>query len=265
MRRAVFLVVTLVGVIGGAAASVAAQDFQNSYPVGPGSRISVSNVSGNIIVKGYEGTSVLVSGFKEGRDRDLVEVEDLSGPNAVQVKVRYPRNCNCNASVRFEVQVPRSVSYNFDHLSTASGDIDVSNITGDLRIKTASGQVEVKGTAGSLRIDVASGNIRVEDAAGPVSARTASGNVKVEITRLEGSESMEFSSASGNVEVSVPPNIDADVEMSTLSGSLASDFALQVEEPRFGPGRKARGQVGSGTRRLRITSVSGNVSLSRSR
>lgn len=265
MRRSVFTIATMIGLMACAAVSAAAQDFHNSYPVGPGSRISVSNVSGNVIVKGYEGTAVVVSGFKEGRDRDLVEVEDLSGPNTVQVKVRYPRNCNCDASVKFEVQVPRSVSYNFDHLSTASGDIEVSNVTGDLRIKTASGEVEVKGTAGSLRIDVASGNIRVEDAAGPVSARTASGNVKVEITRLDGSESMEFSSASGNVDVRVPANIDADVEMSTLSGSLSSDFPLHVEQRRYGPGRRATGQVGSGTRRLRINSVSGNVSLSHSR
>lgn len=263
MRR-VIVIATMLVAMGCGAASATGQDFQKSYPIGPGGRISVANVSGNVIVTGYEGTAVVVTGFKEGRDRELVEVEDLSGPNSVQVKVRYPRDCNCNASVRFEVQVPRSANYNFDHLTTASGDIKVSNVTGEMRIKTASGEVEVKNTTGSLRVDVASGNIRVEDASGSVSARTASGNVNVEITRLEGTEAMEFSSASGNVSVRVPANIDADVDMATLSGSLTTDFGLQVEQRRYGPGQKATGRVGSGARRLRINSVSGNVSLKRS-
>jgi hypothetical protein len=63
------------------------------------------------------------------------------------------------------------------------------------------------------------------------------------------------------VRVRLPANVDADVQMSTLSGSLDTDFALKIEESKYGPGKKARGRVGSGTHALRLASVSGDVSL----
>ncbi|HWQ34700.1 MAG TPA: hypothetical protein VNQ79_17755, partial [Blastocatellia bacterium] len=60
-----------------------------------------------------------------------------------------------------------------------------------------------------------------------------------------------------------PENLDASVEMSVLSGSLKTDFPLQIEKPEYGPGQKAHGQPGSGSRRLKMSSISGNVSLLR--
>src|SRR5689334_11832083 len=89
------------------AATCAAQDFQKAYRVSPGGQVKVNNISGDVVVTGYDGDSVIVTGIKKGRDRDLIEVEDRSGSNSVDVGVKYPKNCNCDASIRFEVQVPR--------------------------------------------------------------------------------------------------------------------------------------------------------------
>jgi hypothetical protein len=264
MRNRVAGIVVCLFLIAIASVSVSAQEFQKSYSVGAGSRISVRNVSGDVIVTGYDGGTVQVKGFKEGEDRDLVQVEDLSGPNSVDVRVKYPENCNrCNASVRFEVQVPRSVSYEFEQLSSASGDITVKSVTGNVRVKTASGDTDIDGVDGSTNVSVASGDITIKNAAGPVTAKSASGDVDVEIVRLEGNDAMEFSSASGDVKVVMPANLDADVDMSTLSGELKTDFGLQVEERERGPGKRAMGKLGAGSRRLRIRSVSGAVSLTR--
>jgi hypothetical protein len=49
--------------------------------------------------------------------------------------------------------------------------------------------------------------------------------------------------------------------MSTISGGLKTDFPIEVTEPRYGPGRSAKGRIGSGARNLHIRSVSGRVSL----
>src|SRR5215475_16095706 len=80
----------------------AAQDFRKSYEIGQGGSINVRSVSGDVIVTGYEGETVQILGFKEGRDRDLVSVEDNSAGGKVDVRARYPENCDCNASIRFE-------------------------------------------------------------------------------------------------------------------------------------------------------------------
>lgn len=240
-----------------------AQDFQKSYQLGTGGSISIRNVSGNIVVSGYDGEGVTVAAFKEGRDRDKVEVEDLSSPNRIELRARYPQNCNCDVSLRFEVRVPRSSNYNFGNLSAASGNIEVAGVKGQIGIRTASGDIMVKDVAGTINASAASGDVRVRDIVGEVNARSASGNVDVEITRLEGAQEMKFSAASGDVHVKLPANLDAEVEMSSINGSVKTDFPIEVRQRAHGPGSHASGRLGAGARRLRISSASGNVSLMR--
>jgi DUF4097 and DUF4098 domain-containing protein YvlB len=240
--------------------NAAAQDFRKSYEIGQGGAINVRNISGDVTVTGYEGETVLVLGFKEGRDRDLVQVEDNSAGNKVDVRARYPENCDCNASIRFEVKVPRG-NYKFDAISSVSGDVEVSGVIGDLRAKSISGNVTVRGVAGAVNASSTSGNVHVGDINGTVSGKSTSGNVEVEILQLSGAGDMDFASTSGNVRVKLPSSLDADVRMSTTSGGLKTDFPLTVDEPDSGPGRRAAGRIGGGSRNLRLSSTSGNVSL----
>lgn len=224
-------------------ATAAAQDFQKTYTIAAGGSINIRNVSGDIEVTGYDGNAVMVSATKQGRDRDMVEIEDLSSANRVDLQARYADHCNCNVDVKFEVRVPRSINYSFDQISTASGNIEVS------------------GTRGQMRASTASGDVRVKDVSGEVNARSASGDVEVEINSLEGTGDMKFASASGDVHVRLPASLDADVKMSTISGSVETDFPIEVRRPRYGPGSNARGRLGAGSRTLQITSASGDVSL----
>jgi DUF4097 and DUF4098 domain-containing protein YvlB len=139
----------------------------------------------------------------------------------------------------------------------------VRNVMGELRAKSASGEVTVEDVTGSINASSASGNVRVKDASGTVNASAASGNVDVEMTRVEGAENMEFTSASGNVYVKAPASLDATVDMSSVNGTLKTDFPLEVKEPQYGSRRSAHGRLGNGSRSLKIRSASGDVSLVR--
>ena len=247
-RNSFRLIALSVFVVLASVASASAQDFQKSYPLRAGGRVSIGTVSGNVTVTGYNGSEVTVTAFKDGRDVDMVDIEDRSTGNSVDVKVRYPKNCNdCNVSVRFEVQVPRSSDYNFDGISSVSGDVNVKNVTGRLKASSVSGEVNI------------------QDVNGSVSASSVSGSVDVEINHLDGDDDMKFSSVSGDVTVKVPSSLGADIEMSTLSGSLDTDFPIEVKEKKYGPGRSASGRVGEGNRRVRMSSVSGSLRLKHSR
>ena len=262
MRKAFFRILAIASLLLAlTAAAAAAQDFQKTYQLGPDGQVSIRNVSGNVIVTGYDGGQITVNAIREGRDRDLVQVEDLSSANRIELRARYPKNCNCDASIRFEAQVPRSIRYQFEELSSASGNIEVSDVTGDVRINTASGDVMVKDVTGRVDASTASGEMRVRGIAGTISARSASGDVDVEVSRLEGDQRMEFSSASGDVNVRLPGHLDAEVELSSATGEVKTNFPLSVESERYGPGQRARGRLGNGSRRLQISSASGNVSL----
>ena len=224
-------------------ATAAAQDFQKTYRIGAGGQIRIGNVSGDVIVTGYDGDSIVVSGIKQGRDRDMIEIEDRSGAGSVDVGVRYPKRCNCDASIRFEVQVPRSVSYSFDQISSVSGDVNVSGVTGKLRASAVSGDVSIR------------------DVSGTVSASSVSGDVEVEINRIDGADDMKFNTVSGDVNVKLPSNLDADVDMSSFSGSIKTDFAIEVRSERHGSRNSARAKLGEGSRQLKMSTLSGDISL----
>ncbi len=263
MRKASIALAGLLVVLFVATVSAQAQDFQRTYALGPGARISVKNVSGDILVSGYDGRDVQVVAFKEGPDRDMVQIEDQATAESLSVRPIYPQNTNCNASVRFELKVPRDLDLRFDSLANASGDISVEGVKGSVGARTASGDVEVQEVEGTVDAASASGDVTVQGVVGTVSAKTASGDVEVELLRQVGGSEMKFSSASGDVTVRAPRELDAEVEMSTASGSLQTDFPLNVEDRNEGHGKKAYGRLGAGSCRLKISTASGNVKLVR--
>ena len=199
-------------------------------------------MSGDVAVTGYDGDAILVHGYKEGRDRDRVQIEDASAGDRVDLRVRYPESCNCDASVRFEVRVPSAVDYNFERISSVSGNVRVESINGRLKAEAVSGNVGQTVRVGQRVSE------RKRYSRTPKSRRAGD---------------MKFSAVSGNVAVKAPANLDADIEMSSVSGALKTDFPIEVQERRYGPGRSARGRLGAGSRNLRIRSVSGRVSLTR--
>lgn len=240
---------------------VTAQDFSKTYQLGPDGIVNVKTVSGDVKVTGYDGNAVVVTGHKEGRDKERVLIEDRSSANRVDVGVKYPEDCRCDATVHFEVRVPRAIRLKYDAFSSVSGDVSVTDVIGDLNARSVSGSVTIRGARGRTSAKAVSGSVTVEEATGSVNASSTSGRVLVELKNLEGADEMEFTTVSGGVTVRMPGNLDANVEMSVLSGDLKTDFPLQIEEKSHGPGRRAFGQVGNGTRKLRVSSVSGSVSL----
>jgi hypothetical protein len=220
-----------------------AQDFHKSYELSAGGQILIGNLLGNITVTGYSGTSVEVKAHKRGPERDAIQIKDLSFGNRIDLSPLYPRFHSGTSTVDFEVRVPDSVGYSFDRLSSFNGNVVISNVIG------------------RMRADSRRGNVEVRDVRGWVSATSVSGDVIVDISRVKDPSNMRFRSISGNVVVSAPANLDALIEMSSDSGMLRTDFPIDVQERRYGPGREARGKLGSGKQILWINSNSGRVSL----
>ncbi len=246
MRKSV-IVTTLALVIAALVPGIlaSAQELHKTYAIPSGGHILIKNVSGDIKVTGYNGDSIVVDAVPVGRDRDKVQIEDLSSGNRIDLGVRYPESCNCEASVEFTVRVPANVNYSFDRIGSVSGDVEVTGVRGSIHASSVSGQVTAK------------------DVSGIVNASSVSGGVDAEISRVEGAGEMKFSSVSGSVHVKAPGNLTADIEMSTISGSLETDFPIEVQEKGYGPGRSAHGRIGNGENSLRVTSISGRVSLTR--
>jgi DUF4097 and DUF4098 domain-containing protein YvlB len=221
-----------------------AQDLHNNYRLSSGGFVRIQNISGDIKITGYSGNTISVDAVIVGRDRQLVAIEDLSTANGIELRVKYPEQGNTNASVNFEVRVPSLIDYNFDRILSVSGSIQIADVRGGLHLNSVSGAIKATNITGT------------------VNAKTVSGSVEVDILRLEGAGDMQFSSVSGDVIVATPAGIGASLDLSTLSGSLETNFPIQIQEKGFGPGRSARGTVGTrADYNLRLNTISGKISL----
>lgn len=246
MKRSIIVIALAVAMTALLRELALAQDFHKTYAIPGGGQIAIKNVSGDIKVTGYSGgNTIVVDAYRVGRDRDLVQVEDLSTGDRVELHVRYPQSCNCDASVNFEVRVPANVNYNFDSVASVSGG------------------VEVTGVRGNIRAESVSGNVVLADVGGTVKASSVSGNLDAQITWIDSPGELRFSSVSGSVTVKAPIMLNADIDMSSVSGSLQTDFPIEVQKEQFGPGQHARGRLGSGASTLRVSTVSGKVTLTR--
>jgi hypothetical protein len=112
-----------------------------------------------------------------------------------------------------------------------SADIRADAIGGSLRVKTGSGDIRVTTVSGPVTVQAASGDVDIDDAAGDVRASTASGDIRL---GSAGGDRVEIKAASGDVTIGVPTGTKVWLDLSTLSGTTASDLDAMGAPPEGG-------------------------------
>jgi DUF4097 and DUF4098 domain-containing protein YvlB len=152
---------------------------------------------------------------------------------------------------------------------TASGDIEVGTVSGELRIHTASGDLRCVGVNGRASVSTTSGDAEIGSAADRTEIRATSGEVRlgevsgdVIVTAVSGDVHVlslaggttQIRSVSGQVEVGIARGAQLRVDAETMSGTVHSDIPLS-DEPATTPGRP--------TVDLTVRSVSGDIFVTR--
>ena len=117
-------------------------------------------------------------------------------------------------------------------IQSGSGDIRAEQVVRDMHVTTASGDVTAVCVLGTTSIKAASADLVLDDAQGPVHLNTASGDIRIGAVR--GPE-LHAHSASGDVLVGVPAGTKVWLDLSTISGSTASDLHMTGEPVADGP------------------------------
>ncbi len=160
---------------------------------------------------------------------------------------------------------------------TGSGDVTVEDVAKDADIGTGSGDVHISGkVGGSLQAHTGSGDVTADDVAGDqLDVRTGSGEIDIGSTRARdvslhaGSggvrarlsrapTSLRVDTGSGDVELGIPSDIDADLAIDTGSGDITSDLPIQMTRYSH---QHFRGKLGSGGPEFVIRTGSGDVRL----
>ena len=155
----------------------------------------------------------------------------------------------CHPSCRGDVivRVPARVSVDAD---AGSGNVEISDLDGDIRAHSGSGNVKIENTVGDLHLSTGSGNIKGREL-GSFECDADAGSGNVSLTFTEKPTTLKAKAGSGNVDLKVPfGRYDIDLEV----GSGWADADNLVNDPRANKSIKAR--AGSGNVKVNLPAVS---------
>ena len=232
-----------------------------------------------------------------------IQIQVSERPGFVEVRTELPRRRNWSGGVDYTVSVPNSANVT---VRTVTGDVHVTNVRGELRAEAVSGDVtatqlgrvrllktvsgdlqitEVQGdelTASTVSGDVTARNLRVkalelESVSGDLrftaietaraNLRSISGDIEY-AGRLARSGRYELQSHSGDIRLLPADNTGFDVDASTFSGDIRSDFTVRGAQNasasgRPGANRTLRGAVGDASAILTLRSFNGDILIVR--
>jgi DUF4097 and DUF4098 domain-containing protein YvlB len=88
---------------------------------------------------------------------------------------------------------------------------------------------------------------------------TINGPLEVRLDRLA-EHSVELSSINGSVSLTVPSDVKAELEASTVHGPISNDFGLQVHNHQW-VGHDLHGALGGGGTRIKLSNINGTIAI----
>ncbi len=161
---------------------------------------------------------------------------------------------------------------------TVSGDVYVVDIDNGAYCKTASGNVKAKNVTGNTDLNCVSGDVTGDNIKGDVEADTVSGSVKllnisganvvkgktmsgstIYLGEISPNGRYSLNAHSGKVEMTIPSNSAFDLNASTFSGSIKTDFEVVMSGTLSK--KKISGSVNGGGADVNLKTFSGSVHL----
>jgi DUF4097 and DUF4098 domain-containing protein YvlB len=180
-------------------------------------RIKIKTVSGHCVVNKGDAKEVTLEVINSYSPRDSFEPKIKESGKTLRLTEKiYGSN---SGSSTWILTVPDGVEIDF---STASGDLDISDVEGFFAATTASGDIDLENCSGAFEISTASGDIMVDDCHGEFQLATASGSIDAVGVVIDYESS--FSTASGRVDVTLAKSAEHDINVGSASGSAILDY-----------------------------------------
>lgn len=292
--RMAFLATVSLAVINGPA--LAAQDLTKRAPVAADATIEVSNVQGSVGVTAWDRNEVELTALLES-DKDKLEFEATE--RQVRIRVNRPEGKyhDSDEDAILTLKVPKGARLVVD---TVSADITVNGVRGEQRLESVSGAVGTQAFDAPVTLESVSGDILLKGSGGkaPISTQSVSGSTVVSDIRgayegaavsgditatvaaadrlragtvsgdvdihaeLTAGARVEFESISGTVELTIKPPVNAEFDIESFSGDIENCFGPQArDKSKYVPGSELNFTQGSGGARVRIQTLSGEVSV----
>lgn len=221
-----------------------------SFNVEENAEFRIENINGEIDISGWskneiEVTATITADSQE--DRDNIKINFTESGRGVAVETKYgsssffKKNNNNSGKVTYVVKVPSSGSLK---------DVELVN-----------GSLSVEGVSGQIKADVVNGSVSIDGITANSEIASVNGSIKVKYgTAASKLEDINLSTVNGSIKLYVPADINANIDVETMHGSIKNDFGLEVEKSGF-IGKSLNGDIGSGDIKVSIESVNGSVKV----
>jgi DUF4097 and DUF4098 domain-containing protein YvlB len=196
---------------------------EKRFSVDPGKQVKVkfTGVDGDVLVEKHDKSEIIfkfkkeMRGKKSKRNLDYFEkiYPELShSGNTLSIEIKHPKRSSnifrWFSNPRIKISSSLFVPKNTDlKVKVVDGDVDVSDLKGELGVTSVDGDLELSGCQGELSLEATDGDIDALDCAGSIMAHTVDGDVKI----------------SGTFSVFDFKSVDGDCNITLEKGSLLKD------------------------------------------
>lgn len=275
----------------------------SSFVVARDAVVDITLRTGRLVVRGGSATTGAIrgrSGDYQLRTTGVGVTVDASEDMRSSRSSRPSRTASRRNDATLELDLPRNVRL---VVSTASADVDISGIDGDVEIRTTSGDISLDDIGGRLTLETLSGDILLGGRSGPARVTTMSGDItmrgvrdeanvhttsgdvmlgmdraaRVEVESISGDITfdgnttddarLQITTHSGDVTLRLPENVRGSMDVSTFNGDMTASGSLTLM-PNSLSSRSERAVRryeigGGGSTRFTISTFSGDVRVVR--
>jgi DUF4097 and DUF4098 domain-containing protein YvlB len=274
------------GAVEQAAKQARPPDTDETVAVTKGTRLSVNNFGGEVVVRAWDRDSVRVQARHSSRIRVAIRpgnsaltVSSSGGPLSVDYEISVPvwmpikiegvyiyiavegTQADVAAeTVRGDISIKGGSS--FVTAKSIEGEVILENVRGRINANSTNQGITVNGATGEIVAETVNGHISLNNVESPsVDASSVNGNIKYDGSAATGGR-YRFSTHNGNISVGVPESASATFSVRTYNGSVRTDLQLQggADARR---GQRAVYTLGSGSAEFELESFGGTIQLRR--
>ena len=183
--------------------------------------------------------------------------------NILNISISYPKTFTLGlfdiSNIFLDIYIPAQFTKEINAASV-SGDINIENFNGSkIQLKTTSGNLSaISLKAMEIQADSISGNVNFDKIEGNLEISTISGEVNAGLTSLTGD--VLIKTTSGEAKLALPSSSMFAFELESISGDINNNFDSKIN---FENERSMQGNVGEGINKIKITSISGEISITK--
>lgn len=265
------------------------ETIQKEVPFESDGELVIKNVNGKVIVKTWKQEMMQIKITKKATKEEFLPDADVkikASETEVVIQVKQKKQSEGKVDVIIEVIVPEQTEVN---IVQKKGPIIIRNLKGPAKTRTEQGHIEIAGVKGAIVASTDYGSIKINNGPEDIRAHTLNGNITIDqvtknivarakkgtiSTTCKNTESLEtvsLSTKSGNIVLTLPEKVSAELLAKTRKGKITSEHLITIKPQTTQLNKKTwsrmrkevDGTLGNGDATIKLTAGSGNIKINK--